>query len=78
MSHLKHPHLLLLQNLPFYPPQQNNHPQLSKPFPHLPHLYLNDPFAPPHPPHPSTPPIPPYLPPLSRFLIQKQLQLLPK
>ncbi len=70
--------VLLLENVRFYPGEENNDPALAKAFASLADVYVNDAFGAAHRAHASTEGIAHYLPAVSGLLMEKELAVLGK
>jgi phosphoglycerate kinase len=70
--------VLLLENVRFYPGEENNDAELAKSFAELADLYVNDAFGAAHRAHASTEGIAHFLPAVSGLLMEKELDVLGK
>lgn len=76
VNNMKNSDVVLLENVRFYPGEQQNDPELAKAFADLADLYVNDAFGTAHRDHASTAGIANYLPSVAGFLMQKELEVL--
>ncbi|WP_059103325.1 phosphoglycerate kinase [Shouchella shacheensis] len=70
--------VLLLENVRFYPGEENNDAELAKEFAELADVYVNDAFGAAHRAHASTEGIAHHLPSAAGFLMEKELEVLGK
>lgn len=68
--------VLLLENVRFYPGEEQNDPELAKAFANLADLYVNDAFGAAHRAHASTAGIANYIPAVAGLLMEKEIQFL--
>lgn len=78
VEQLKDGDVLLLENVRFYPGEENNDPELAKAFADLADLYVNDAFGAAHRAHASTEGIAHHIPAVSGLLMEKELEVLGK
>lgn len=68
--------IILLENLRFYPEEENNHPEFAKQLASLAEIYLNDAFGVCHRAHASIVGLPQYLPSAAGCLLEKEIKVL--
>jgi len=78
ISNLQEGHIILLENVRFYPGEEKNDPELAKAFAELADVYVNDAFGAAHRAHASTEGIAKFLPSAAGFLMDKELEVLGK
>jgi len=78
ISNLQEGHIILLENVRFYPGEEKNDPELAKAFAELADVYVNDAFGAAHRAHSSTEGIAKFLPSAAGFLMDKELEVLGK
>lgn len=68
--------IILLENLRFYPEEENNHPEFAKQLASLAEIYINDAFGVSHRAHTSIVGLPQYLPNCAGLLLEKEIKVL--
>ncbi len=78
ISQLQSGDIILLENVRFYPGEEQNDPQLAKELAKLADIYVNDAFGTAHRAHVSTEGVAHYLPSVAGFLMEKEIDVLGK
>lgn len=78
ISQLQEGEIILLENVRFYPGEEQNDSQLAKEFADLADIYVNDAFGTAHRAHVSTEGVAHYLPSVAGFLMEKEIDVLGK